>query len=266
MSRLIDVVAPRRLGRDFRWLLPSSWVGDLGDGIVLAAGPLLVASQTRDPLLIAAATVLQRLPWMLFGLYAGVLADRLDRRALVVWVDVARAVVLGVLAATIATGRLSVWIVLVSMFVLGTAETFVDTTTSTLLPMVVDASDLGVANARLMVGRITINRLAGPPLGALLFAAGMTVPFVAQAVLVALGAVLISRIGASRPIRPTEVVSVRTDVIEGLRWVWAHPPIRTLTITILSFNITFGAAWSILVLYALERLGLSDLGFGLLTA
>ena len=68
-------------------MLASFWVTNIGDGIALVAGPLLVASQTRDPLLVAMATLLQRLPWLLFGLYAGVIADRLDRRRIIVVVN-----------------------------------------------------------------------------------------------------------------------------------------------------------------------------------
>ena len=52
---------------------------------------------------------------------------------------------------------------------------------------------------------------------------------------------------------------------EGLRWLLGHPPMRTLALTILAFNITFGAAWSVLVLYADQRLGMGPVGFGLLT-
>ena len=76
MKPLAERFAPERLGRSFRWLLASTWVTNLADGITLAAGPLLVASQTRNPLAVAMAAFLQRLPWLLFGLYAGVVADR----------------------------------------------------------------------------------------------------------------------------------------------------------------------------------------------
>ena len=72
MSRLLDAVLPTRMGTPFRWLLASSWISNVGDGIALAAGPLLVASQTHAPFLVALAVLLQRLPWLLFGLYAGV--------------------------------------------------------------------------------------------------------------------------------------------------------------------------------------------------
>lgn len=253
------------MGSSFRWLLASWWVTNIGDGIALAAGPLLVASQTRDPFLVALATLLQRLPWLLFGLYAGVIADRLDRKLILIVVNLLRAAVLAALTATIVTDTVNVAVVLVAMFVLGTAETFVDTTGSTMLPMLVAKPDLGVCNARLMFGDITLNRLAGPPIGAVLFAAGMAWPFVTQAVSVALGAVLIRRISATMPPPPAIAANARTEIVAGVKWLWNHPPVRTLTLTVVLFNITFGAAISILVLYALERLGLGPLGFGLLT-
>lgn len=253
------------MGRGFRWMLASSWISNLGDGVALAAGPLLVASQTRDPLLVALATLLQRLPWLLFGLYAGVVADRLDRRRIVVAVNLARALVLAVLALTIVGEVVDVTVVLVAMFLLGTAEVFADTTTNTLLPMLVAKPDLGLGNARVMFGNITINRMAGPPLGAVLFAAGMAVPFVTQAVCVTLAAALIRRISIDRPAQGGST-TVRRDIADGVAWVWRHPAIRTLTATVVAFNITYGAAWSILVLYASERLGLGELGFGLMTA
>jgi predicted MFS family arabinose efflux permease len=54
-------------------------------------------------------------------------------------------------------------------------------------------------------------------------------------------------------------------MVEGVRWLVAHPPMRTLALTIVTFNVTYGAAWSVLVLYAGERLGMNEVGFGLLT-
>ncbi|MEP6658330.1 MAG: MFS transporter [Acidimicrobiales bacterium] len=264
MSRVVESISPARLGTRFRWLLASSWISNVGDGIALAAGPLLVASQTRDPLLVALAALLQRVPWLLFGLYAGVVADRLDRRLIVVVVDLSRAVVLAVLSLMIVTDAINVAVVLTVMFVLGTAETFADITTNTLLPMLVDKADLGIANSRLMVGFISANQLAGPPIGAALFVVGMACPFATQATLVALGAILVSRISAAKPTDVETHDRPRTQIVQGLRWLWNHPPVRTLTITIVSFNVTFGAAWSVLVLYAEERLGLGEIGFGLL--
>ena len=266
MSHVIDAIAPPRFGVGFRRLLASAWASDLGDGVALAAAPLLVVSQTRDPFLIALATLLQRLPWLVFGLHAGVIADRYDRRLVIVAANAVRSVVLAVLAAMILTETVTVGIILVAVTLLGSAEVFVDTTGSTLLPMLVRKEDLGVANSRLMFGRITINRLGGPALGALLFAAGMAVPFMLQAVCVTFAAIVVRSIVIERPAAVASRTSATTEIKEGLRWVWAHPALRTLTITSFAFNVTFGAVWAILVLYSVERLGLGAIGFGLLTS
>jgi len=266
VSRIGEAVVPARLGTSFRWLVASSWTSNLGDGIALAAGPLLVASLTRDAFLVALAATVQWLPPLLFGLIAGALTDRLDRRLIVVTVDAVRAVVLAVLTLAVATDRVSIVAVLTALFVLATAEVFADNSSQTLVPMLVARDDLAVANSRLQTGFITVNQLAGPPLGAALFTVGAAWALGAQAVVIALGAVLITRVvlpareAGSGPRR-----AMRHDIAEGLRWVLGHPAVRTLVLTIMIFNITFGAAWSVLVLYATERLDLGEVGFGLVT-
>lgn len=266
MSSLVELVAPARMGTGFRRLLASSWLSNIGDGVALAAGPLLLAELTRNPFLISLAVLLQRLPWMLFGLYAGVLADRLDRRRLVATVDMVRAAVIGALAVTVLTDVATVWIVLAALFVLGVAETFADIATGTLLPMTVDPVDLGIGNARLVFGFQALNQLAGPPLGAALFGIGMAVPFVTQAVVVAAAARLVAGMTIRRAPEPVRRGSARAEIVDGVRWLWHHGPMRTLTLTIVLFNVTFGAAWSVLVLYSLDHLGMGGIGFGLLTA
>jgi predicted MFS family arabinose efflux permease len=80
-----------------------------------------------------------------------------------------------------------------------------------------------------------------------------------------LGALLVSRVVTSQRPPAVDGSGLRTQMAEGLRWLLHHPPMRTLALTILVFNITFGAAWSVLVLYANERLGMGPVGFGLLT-
>ena len=137
MTGLLEAVLPARMGTSFRWLVGSTWISNLGDGMGLAAGPLLVASQTRDPLLVALAGLLQRLPWLVFGLYAGVLADRVDRQRVVVTGDLLRAAVLGAADRDHRDRVVSIAVVLGAMLLLGTAKVFADTATGTLLPMVV---------------------------------------------------------------------------------------------------------------------------------
>ncbi len=265
MQSLAELVAPSRLGRSFRWLLASSWVTNLGDGITLAAGPLLVASVTHDALAVAMAALLQRLPWLLFGLYAGVVADRFDRRAIVIVTGLVRVAILVLLTTLIVTRHVDITLVLAVLFLFGVTETFGDTTTTTLLPMLVDKADLGVANARALTGVIVWNQLAGPPVGAMLFAAGRALPFVSEGVCILAGLLLITRVRLPPHGARGQRTRVHDDIREGWRWLWGHAAVRTLAITIFTFNLTFGAAWSVLVLYARERLGMGPLGFGLIT-
>ncbi|WP_314095970.1 MFS transporter [Microbacterium foliorum] len=275
MPSLGELIAPRRMGRDFRWLLASSWTSNVGDGVALAAAPLLIASMTSSPILVAAGAILQFLPWLLFGLHAGAIADRFDRRRLVMFANAARAVVLAGLCAFLLTGTANIWIVLAVAFLYGTAEVFVDTAGSTLLPMLVAPSDLGIGNARLQAGYLVANQFAGPPLGAFLFAAGTAWPFLLEIVCVLLAVVLISRMAAT-PVPPRsagegegegegERSHVHTDIGEGLRWLWKNPPVRMLVLIILVFNVTWAAPWGVLVLYATEHLHMGAIGYGALT-
>jgi MFS family permease len=266
MSRVIEAIAPARLGAGFRWLLSSSWFAHVGDGMSLAAGPLLVASQTSNALLVAMAALLQRLPWLLLGLYAGAIADRVDRKRAVVIADTGRAVVVAVLAFSIITGHASIAVVLLAMLLLGVAEVFADTSGTTLLPMLVHHDDLGIGNARLQTSYLLGGQVLGPPIGAFLFAAGMALPFVTQAVLVLVSVLLLMKIAvptdAGRDIEGTHVLR---DISEGVRWLWHNDAVRTLALVIVAFNVTWAAAWAVLVLYALDHLHMRSIGYGLLT-
>jgi MFS family permease len=265
LARPSEAIVPSRLGRSFRWLLASSIVNNLGDGIALAAGPLLVASKTSDPFLVSLAVLSEYLPVLLFGVLGGAAADRFDRRRMVIVVNLVRAVALIVLVGTIVTGVVSIAVVLVTLFVLSTAETFADSASSTLLPGLVPREDLGLGNARMQGAFLLTNQLVGPPIGAFLFVVGAALPFATNAVCFVLGALLVSRIVISAREAPPVRSSLRAEMSEGIRWLLGHPPMRTLALTIFTFNVTFGAAWSVLVLYASQRLGIGPVGFGLLT-
>ena len=241
-------------------------MGSIGDGIALSAGPLLVAAETKSAFLVAAAAFLQRLPWLFLSLYAGVIADRIDRRVLLVASESFRALVIGVLCLGLFTTHVSVSLVLIAMLLLGIADVFSNTTSGTLLPMLVDKEQLGFANSRLMGASVVGQGLLGPPLGAFLFSIGRAWPFFTQAILVTLALLLVTRIGPARGGGADRApASIRAEIKEGFRWLMGHPPIRTLALIILSFNITWGAAWSVLVLYALHRVHLGEVGYGLMT-
>ena len=265
IPRLLEPIVPARLGRSFRWLLSAAIVENAGDGVALAAGPLLVASQTRDPFLVSLAVLAQYLPVLLFGVIGGAAADRLDRKRMVVVVNVIRAVVVLGLTATIVAGTVSIALILIVLFVMASAETFADSASSTLIPGLVAREDLGIANARMQGAFLLTNQLVAPPIGAFMFAAGMALPFASNAAAFALSAVLITRVVTSARAPAGERPGIVAEMFAGIRWLVAHPPMRTLALTILLFNVTFGAAWSVLVLYAHDRLGMDAVGFGLLT-
>ena len=289
-DRLLEPFAPARLGRGFRWLLGSALFSNLGDGIALAAGPLLVASQTDDAFLVAMAYFAQVTPPLLFSIWAGAAADRLDRRLIAILLNSARALILAILAVAIATGVANIALVLVALFLLSTGETFADIAEGSLLPRLVPREHLATANARMSGAFLGVNQLVAPPIGAFLFVAGAAIPFAADAICFALGAVLISRlsrdIGRTRRAgQPgnTEAIAgvdegddlenpapqaqgVLRDIAEGMRWLARHPAMRTLVITIVAFNVTYGAAWSVLVLYVRDQLGMGEVGYGIVTA
>jgi MFS family permease len=251
------------LGADFWKLWTSSAVSNLGDGVTMVAGPLLVASISPDPAAVAGAAFAQQLPWLLFALISGAWADRLDRRRLVVTVNVVRAGALAVLALAIASGSAGVPLVLIVCFVLGTGETLADTASAALVPAVVPPVSRPRANSLLYANFNLINQFAAKPLGAWLFVVAAALPFGVNALTFAISALLVAAI---RPL-PAPVPGPRrlwSEIGEGVRFLFAHRLLRTLVVTMAVANLVFCAAFAVFVLYASSRLGLSDVGYGVL--
>ncbi|TDO67113.1 putative MFS family arabinose efflux permease [Kribbella sp. VKM Ac-2571] len=258
---------PSELGPDFRKIFPASIISNLGDGALIAAGPLLVASITTEPAAVGAAAFVQQLPWLLFALFSGVLVDRLDRRLMIVAADTFRAIVLAALGVAVLLDTAPLWAVYLALFLLGTAETLADNASGALLVSAVPKVHLGKANARLFASGTVLQQLGGPPLGALLFAAGAGIPLVFDAVTFAAAAALIARVAVRPPLPDHSIrAAVLHEVREGVRWLWHHSGVRTLALSILVMNITFCAAFATWVLFAREQLGLSETQFGLLVS
>lgn len=260
---------PARLFRDHPDYRRLWWVAaatNLGDGALLAAGPLLVASLSKDPRAVAGAVFVQQLPWLLFALTSGALADRLPRRALILAVNALRAGVLAALAAVVAFDLTALWLVYLVLFVLGTGETVADTAYSALVVETVPRDLLGRANAWLYPTYTLGNQLAGPSLGAFMFAVGAALPFAFHAAAYAVTVVLVARVAVSPAVPEPEPSTLRADVREGLRWLWRNPSMRVLASCVLVMNLTGVGAFAVWVLYAEQRLGLTGVGFGLFVA
>ncbi len=115
-----------RLGRGFHLLFAASAVSTLGDGFGLTALPLLAAQLSRDPLPVSLVSSAGHLPWLMFGLIAGAITDRHDRRRLMWGTDVFRAALVAGLAAAVLTGTVTIWALVMFAFLLGSAGTLFD--------------------------------------------------------------------------------------------------------------------------------------------
>ena len=157
-------------------------MSNLGDGLRVTALPLLAASITRDPSAIAAVTAVVWLPWLVFGIIGGTIVDRVPRIGLIVFVQVARMLVIGALGAMVWLDQASMLVIYVVAFVIGIGEVLADTTMQTLIPAVVPDEDLEQANGQLYAAQAVANDFAGPPVGSVLFAALTWIPFALNAV------------------------------------------------------------------------------------
>lgn len=255
------------LGPEYRKLWAAGAISNLGDGVTLTAGPLLAATLTRDPVLVAGVAFAQRVPWLLFPLISGALVDRLDRRRVMGYVDAARTALIGALGVAVLLGWASLPLMYAVFFLMGTLETLFDNASQAIIPAVVARDRLERANSRLYAAEIVSNQLAGPPLGGFLFGVAVAVPFLLDAGTFAAAAALILALrGKFRPERPEGApqTTLVAEIGEGLRWLWNHRLIRTLAIMLGVFNMTFAATDAIFVLFAQDVLGLGSFGFGLL--
>ncbi len=130
MRSLRTLVLPAELGPDFRKIWPASAISNLGDGAMLAAGPLLVASVIDAPLAVGAAAFIQQLPWLLFALISGALVDRLDRRKVIVAGDIFRAVAIGALGFAVLMDAAPLWSIYLTLFLVGVRKRLLTTVPS----------------------------------------------------------------------------------------------------------------------------------------
>jgi MFS family permease len=254
------------------WL--SGFLADFGDGVRLAAFPLLAAEFTRSPSMVAAVTAVQGLPWLVLGAGLGVLVDRTDRRRLMVMVDVARAMVIAGLAAAILTHSAGLVLIYLTAFTTGAGSALRDTAAMTCVPRLVDPGDLDRANARVIVGQVVGNELAGPAAGGWLFGLAAVLPFAVNAGMLGIAVLLLVTLpSVFRPVsqpgreaRATSLAALRQEFADGLRWLWRHPAIRDVTIAVGVIVAIDGAWFAVLVLYVIQDLQQRPGVYGLLLA
>jgi len=254
------------------WL--SGFLADFGDGVRLAAFPLLAAGFTRSPTAVAAVTAVQGLPWLVLGAGLGVLADRTDRRRLMVIVDVARAAIIAGLAAAILARSAGLVLIYLTAFTTGLGSALRDTAAGACVPRLAGPADLDRANARMIAGQVVGNELAGPAAGGWLFGLATVLPFAVNAGTLGIAVLLLLTLpGVFRPTSQpapqapgTSLAALRQEFSEGLGWLRRHSSVRDVTIAVGVIAVMDAAWFAVLVLYVIHILNQKPGMYGLLVA
>lgn len=249
-----DLIAGRgRLGAPFWRMWSASAMSNLADGIVKVALPLLAINFTRSPTLIAGLVFMFTLPWLLFSLPAGALVDRVDRRVLMLAANTVRTSLVAVLLVAVVLDIATIWLLYVVALVAGIAETFYDTSAQALLPQLVHRDQLERANSRLYAAEMGALELAGPPLAGFLIMVAASLAIGSPVVLWVGALIMLVLVRGSFRVPPHQSgtrVSLRGDVVEGLRFLTRHRMLRAIMVMTGVFNFASSATMAILVLYA----------------
>jgi MFS family permease len=243
----------------------------VGTGITMVVLPVLVYRVTSSPAAVAAVTALDVAPYLAFGLIAGALADRLNRKPMMVICDGAAALLL----ATVPVAAALHVLVPAQLFVVaagvGMAFVWFDAANFGSMPALVDRSQLPTAWS-LLLSSERAAMLLGPTLGAALIAV-LPTPYVlgfdAASYLVSALLLMSIRRPFGRPRRqPGPRPRIRTDIREGWRFLWHQPVIRTLTFAVCGACLSWGGTFGLIVVYANRALHLThaDVRLGLLYA
>jgi MFS family permease len=264
----------RVLPADFWRLWGAATISSIGDGVRFAALPLLAAGLTRDPQSVSLVAAAAGLPWLVFGLPAGALVDRWDRKRVLWGVDFGRTAVVGLLAAAVASDLATVPLLTAAAFLLGSAHTLADSAAQAALPAMVPAAHLERANGRLYAGMLAAGGFAGPPLGGVLFGVAAPLPFGFDAVTFLAAALLALGLRADLAVpaaattsgtgEPAGRFGIRAQIAEGVRWLWRHRELRAMCLLLTLWNLVENAILAVPVLWALEVLRLPKPAYGVL--
>ncbi|MFE7213050.1 MFS transporter [Streptomyces sp. NPDC057611] len=258
----VDAGAPAWRG-GFGRLWSAAVLSSFGDALRTVALPLLALSLTDDPLLVASVTACGYLPWIVFGLLGGAVADRVDQRRAMWAADTVRGLLVGGFALAVALGHASIGLLIALAFALTTLQTLFDNAATALLPALVGPDALGSANARLMTGQRLAGGLLGGPVVPLLFAAGAAAPFAADAATFLVAAALVASLRVPAPERQPRPAgsTLRREIAEGLRALGRDRALRGLCAATALCNVGMGALIATLVVVVTGWLGAGTKGY-----
>jgi len=258
------------MSRDFWKFWVGQTISNLGASFTQFALPLLVFKLTGSPLNLAITTAVTFLPYLLFGLLIGAWVDRVNRKQVMIWTDVLRAVVVGTIPLLAALNQLSVeWIYVV---------TFVNTTLSicftsaefAAIPSLVRKdrpAEIVTAN-----GRIQASYSAAAVIGPLMAGALVAVLSIPELLVIDAASFIVSALTLAiirTSFNVTEGrrrTSIRQDVVDGLRYVLRHPVLRNISAMMALVNLVGTASFAQLVYFGKDRLDATDSQIAILFA
>jgi MFS family permease len=255
-----------RRGAGFARLWVSAGSSNLADGILFAGLPVLATQVTDSPALVAGVAVALMLPMALVALPAGVIADRVDRRQVLIAGNIVRVVGIVAVIAAVVAGELGIAAIYAVAAIAGGSEILVDTTAQTAVPALVERDRLEGANAKLGGTQVVMNDAIGAPVGSFLAGVGAGVLFGVPVLLFALAAVLLRRLPLPRPTRVAPagplLAGLRSDVREGARYLADHAVLRRLAIVSGASNLGNTAFGAVFVLFIIGPLDLPATAYG----
>ena len=254
---------------DFLRLWGAQSVSQVGTQVSFLAIPVIAAvsldASPREMGLLAAA---ETSPFLFFGLFAGVVADRMRRRPILIWTDIGRALLIGLIPALWWFDLLSLVNLTILAFGVGVLNVFFEVSYQSYLPALVDRSQLVEGNSKLETSRAGAQ-VAGPGLaGGLIQVAGAPIAVILDAASFLVSGLLLSRIQATEPAieKPEEPASVWTDVRAGVSYILRHPLLRPIAFCTGTLNFFGGMLMALFVIFATRELGLSAGAIGIVFA
>jgi CRP-like cAMP-binding protein/predicted MFS family arabinose efflux permease len=262
------VVRAAFASRDFRYLAASLTVSQIGDWLYGVALVVYVFDQTGSPAWVGASAILRLAPYVLFGAVGGAIADRYDRRAVMIATDLGRAACMAGLAAVV-LAEAPVWLALLLASASATAGTPARPAQGAITPSLVPERDLAAANAVVSILEHTALVL-GPALGGLLLLLGSpAVAFAVNGVSFLASAALVLPIRARAAAEPNEEEqppSLGRRLADGFTALARSGDAALLVGLLVAASFVYGMEVVLLVLVAEELLGTGSEGVSILMA
>ncbi|MEU1905894.1 MFS transporter [Streptomyces hygroscopicus] len=244
---------PLARNRDYRLLWGGQALSEFGFHAAVIGFPLLVLALTGSGAASGLVMGTVAAAQMVVGLPAGVLVDRLDRKAVMLGCEAAQAVSAISLVAAVWSGAATVWHMVVVAAVFGASAALFAPAENASLPALVADGQLPTAVA-MNTARASMGQLAGTATGGFLFAAGRFVPFLVDAVTHTLSFVALLFVRLPRRERaPGGPGPLRREALAGLRWVWREPRIRVTVVCAVVLNLFFSAYYLVVIVLAESR-------------